>query len=72
MECLAFGPIELAPHLRLNIENNLVGNSCMYSTFIPTNPKGERVRIKGIRVNTRKSFDSSSQLQEVKEGKVLC
>lgn len=38
-ESLKFGPFELLPIVRQEIENNLVSGSCMYSGFVRVNPK---------------------------------
>ena len=72
VECLSFGPIELAPHLRLEIENNLVSNSCMYSTLLRTNPQANKMNFKGIKVNTKASLiKEESSLKESKKGRKI-
>lgn len=72
VECLSFGHIELAPYLRNEIENNLISNSCMYSTLVRTNPKGDKIKNKGIRVNTKSSIEQSeASIKEYKSGRVI-
>ena len=69
VECLSFGPIELAPHLRLEIENNLVSNSCMYTPLLRTNPDANQIKGKGIRVNIHNQNEQFDDLSESKKGK---
>lgn len=67
VECLSFGPIELAPHLRAEIESNLLAAKCVYTPLVRANPLGRQIKNKGIRVNTRADW-ALGDLPETKPG----
>lgn len=60
-ECLKFGPFELSPLVRQEVESNLVSGSCMYSGFIRVNPKSD---LKNLEKN---GPEKEGQIRERKE-----
>lgn len=64
-EWLSFGPIELAPFIQKEIEENIIGRSCQYSGYVHVNKKG-KINNSGIQVNTKNQMLSDSLIKDNK------
>ena len=61
-EWLSFGPIELPPHVKQEVEDNIVSQNCKYPGLIYVN-KDDKNKGRGIRVNTRDSIIKETKLK---------
>ena len=62
-EWLSFGPIEFAPFVKQEIEDNIMGRSCQYTGFCHVNKEGKVLGNK-IKVNTKDQIYNDSLVKE--------